>query len=49
MNFNLIKERGDKKKIIGCVHAGWKGALNGVIKNTVLKFKELDSKTEDSE
>ena len=24
----------DKKKVIGCVHAGWKGALNGIIKNT---------------
>tara|TARA_B100000686_G_C16586259_1_gene860846 strand:+ start:305 stop:1066 length:762 start_codon:yes stop_codon:yes gene_type:complete len=31
------------KKIIGCVHAGWKGALNGIIKNTVKKFKELNS------
>jgi len=36
-----------KKKIIGCIHSGWKGALNGIIKNTVLKFKELDSKNED--
>ena len=31
------------KKIIGCIHSGWKGALNGVIRNTVKKFKELDS------
>ena len=31
------------KKIIGCIHSGWKGALNGVIKNTINKFKELDS------
>ena len=31
------------KKIIGCIHSGWKGALNGVIKNTVKKFKELNS------
>ena len=31
------------KKIIGCIHSGWKGALNGVIKNTVQKFKELNS------
>ncbi len=36
-----------KKKIIGCAHSGWKGALNGIIKNTVLKFNELDSKNED--
>jgi YfiH family protein len=33
----------DTKKIIGCIHSGWKGALNGVIKNTVNKFKELNS------
>jgi hypothetical protein len=34
-----------QKKIIGCVHAGWKGALNGIIENTVDKFLELDSNT----
>ena len=32
-----------KNKIIGCAHAGWKGALNGIIKNTVQKFNELNS------
>ena len=32
-----------KNKIIGCSHAGWKGALNGIIKNTVKKFNELNS------
>jgi len=32
-----------QKKIIGCIHSGWKGALNGVIRNTIKKFKELDS------
>ena len=31
------------KKIIGCIHSGWKGALNGVIRNTVKKFVELNS------
>jgi hypothetical protein len=31
------------RKIIGCIHSGWKGALNGVIKNTLNKFKELNS------
>ena len=36
-----------KKKIIGCVHAGWKGALNGIIKNTIQKFNELDSNIND--
>jgi polyphenol oxidase len=35
------------KKIIGCAHAGWKGALNGIIKNTVKKFNELNSKNSD--
>jgi len=36
-----------KKKIVGCVHAGWKGALNGIIENTVDKFLELNSSTID--
>ena len=36
-----------KKKIIGCVHSGWKGALDGIIKNTIEKFKELDANNED--
>ena len=35
------------KKIIGCVHAGWKGALTGIVENTIDKFFELNSKTED--
>ena len=34
-----------QKKIIGCIHSGWKGALNGVIKNTIKKFNELNSDT----
>ena len=36
-----------QKKIIGCVHSGWKGALNGIIKNTVKKFNELNSNNND--
>ena len=36
-----------KNKIIGCSHAGWKGAINGIIKNTVQKFNELNSNNED--
>jgi len=36
-----------KKKIIGCVHAGWKGALSGVIENTIDKFLELNSNARD--
>ena len=35
-----------KEKIIGCAHSGWKGALNGIIKNTIKKFNELDAKNE---
>ena len=31
-----------KKKIIGCIHSGWKGAFNGIIHNTIQKFKELN-------
>ncbi len=32
-----------EKQIIACTHAGWKGALNGVIDNTIKKFEELNS------
>ena len=35
------------KKIIGCAHSGWKGALNGIVKNTVKKFNELHSDNRD--
>ena len=35
------------QKIIGCAHSGWKGALNGVIRNTVKKFNALNSKNKD--
>ena len=30
-----------KNEIIGCIHAGWKGALNGIIENTINKFRKL--------
>ena len=33
-----------KNEIIGCIHAGWKGAISGIIKNTVNKIKKLNSK-----
>tara|TARA_Y100001970_G_scaffold293401_1_gene439966 strand:- start:1787 stop:2548 length:762 start_codon:yes stop_codon:yes gene_type:complete len=36
-----------KNKIIGCAHAGWKGALNGIIKNTVEKFNKFNSNNKD--
>ena len=32
-----------KNQIIGCVHAGWKGASSGIIENTIKKFKKLNS------
>ena len=35
------------KKIIGCAHAGWKGALNGIIESTVKKFNTLNSNNND--
>ena len=31
-------------QIIGCIHAGWKGAFKGIIENTIKKFKKLNSK-----
>ena len=33
-----------KNNIIGCIHAGWKGASSGIIENTVKKFKKISSK-----
>ncbi len=35
-----------KNKIIGCIHAGWKGAFSGIIENTIKKFKSLNSNSE---
>ena len=35
----LIYEK--DKKIVGCIHAGWKGAINGVIENTLKKINEI--------
>ena len=35
-----------KNKIIGCIHAGWKGAVSGIIKNTVSKIKMISSRNE---
>ncbi len=36
-----------KKKIIAACHAGWKGALKGVVKNTVEAMRRLGSNSED--
>ena len=33
-----------RNKIIGCIHAGWKGAFSGIIKKTILKIKRINSK-----
>jgi polyphenol oxidase len=30
-------------KIIGCVHAGWKGAINKIIENTISKIRRINS------
>ena len=30
-------------KIIGCIHAGWKGAFTEIIENTINKIKKLNS------
>ncbi len=32
-----------KNKIIGCIHAGWKGAFSGIIENTISKIKKKNS------
>tara|TARA_Y100000389_G_C17399116_1_gene484277 strand:- start:166 stop:924 length:759 start_codon:yes stop_codon:yes gene_type:complete len=31
-----------KNEIIGCIHAGWKGSISGIINNTISKFKKLE-------
>ena len=36
----LIYEK--RKEIIGCIHAGWKGAVNGIIENTLKKLEEMN-------
>jgi len=32
-----------KNEIVGCIHAGWKGAFSGIIKNTISKIKKNSS------
>ena len=34
-----------ESKIIGCIHAGWKGAYNGIIENTLEKLNEIGGRT----
>ena len=31
-----------KNEMIGCIHAGWKGAFSGIINNTVKRMKKLN-------
>ena len=31
-----------KNQIIGCIHAGWKGAFTGIIENTIKEFKKIN-------
>ncbi len=40
----LLHER--KENIIGAIHAGWKGAKNNIIENTIMKVLELGGKIE---
>ena len=30
-----------ENKIVGCIHAGWKGTIAGIIKNTISKIKKI--------
>ena len=30
-----------ENKIIGCIHAGWRGAFKNIIKNTILKIRKI--------
>ena len=32
-----------KNEVIGCIHAGWRGAFSGIIKNTISKIKNINS------
>ena len=40
----IIYER--EKNIIACVHAGWRGALSGIIENTIRKIKKINYNNE---
>ena len=34
----------NKSQVVGCIHAGWKGAFTGIIENTFKKVKRLNFK-----
>ena len=35
-----------RNKIIGCIHAGWKGSFSGIIENTIKKLKKINLNNE---
>jgi|TARA_B110000881_G_C18591155_1_gene528060 YfiH family protein len=35
----------DKNRSIACIHAGWKGAIKGIVKNTVEEFRKINNET----
>lgn len=37
----LIYEK--KNKIVGCIHAGWKGAINGIVENTFNQLIQMNN------
>ena len=41
----LIYEK--NKKIVGCIHAGWKGVISGIIENTIKKLQEMGGNAEE--
>ena len=36
----------EEKQIVGCIHSGWKGAVNGIIENTLKKIREIGGNIE---
>jgi polyphenol oxidase len=32
-----------ENEIVGCIHAGWKGAISGIIKNTINKMRKINT------
>tara|TARA_B100001093_G_scaffold151322_1_gene144032 strand:- start:94 stop:846 length:753 start_codon:yes stop_codon:yes gene_type:complete len=33
-----------ENEIVGCIHAGWKGAFSGIVENTINKIKKINPK-----
>ena len=32
-----------RNKVVGCIHAGWRGAFKDIIKNTIIRMKKLNA------